>query len=90
MPARHDDEVRTALLGLSDRLRRVNSPFASFVAGCRNHATRTVEAHRYRFAPKFRIISLLYCSKEGIHVYMYDLALFHCLIYDALFVKALS
>ena len=90
MPARHDDEVRTALLGLSDGLRRVNAPFASLIAGCRNHTTRTIEAHRYRFAPKFRIISLLYCCKEGIHIYMYDLALFHCLIYYALFVKALS
>ncbi len=90
MPAGHDDEVRAALLGLSDGLRRVNAILPCLIAGCRNHTTRSVEAHRYRFAPKFRIVSLLYRSKEGIHVDMYNLALFHCLIYYALFIKILS
>ena len=89
MPARHDDEIWTALLGLSNGLRRVNAPFSSFIAGCRNHTTRSVEANRYRFAPKFRIVSLLYSCKEGIHVDMYDLSLFHCLIYYALIIKSL-
>ena len=48
-----------------------------------------VEAYRYRFAPKFRIVSLLYSCKEGIHVDMYDLSLSHCLIYYTLFIKSL-
>ena len=77
MPAGHDDEVRAALLGLSDGLRRVNAILPCLIAGCRNHTTRSVEANRYRFAPKFLIVSLLYRSKEGIHVDMYNLALCH-------------
>lgn len=82
MPAGHDDEVRAALLGLSDGLRRVNAILPCLIAGCRNHTTRSVEANRYRFAPKFLIVSLLYRSKEGIHVDMYDLSLSHsCLIF---------
>ena len=89
MSAGHDNKIWTALLGLSDGLRRVNAPFSSFIAGCRNHTARSVEAHRYRFAPKFRIVSLLYSCKEGIHVDMYDLSLFHCLIYYALIIKSL-
>ena len=77
MSAGYDNEVRATLFGLSDGLCRVNAILPCLIAGCRNHTTWSVEAHRYRFAPKFRIVSLLYCRKEGIHVDMYNLALCH-------------
>ena len=75
--ARHDDEFRATLLGLGDGLRRVNAPFAGLITGSGDYTTGTVEAHRNRFASKLRIVSLLYCRKESIHVNVYDFSLFH-------------
>ena len=55
----------------------MHSIFACLIACRRNHTTRSVEAHRYRFAPKFGIVSLLNRGKEGIHVDVYDFAICH-------------
>ena len=79
MSAGHDNKIWTALLGLNDGLCRMNAPFSSFIAGCRNHTAGTVEAYRYGFAPQFGIVSLFYRCKESIHVDMYNLPFFHCL-----------
>ena len=78
MSAGYDHEVGATPFGLGDGLRRMNATLSCLIAGCGNYTTRTIEAYRYRFAPKFRIVSLLYRSKEGIHVDMYDLSLSHC------------
>ena len=77
MPAGHNDEICAAQLGLGDGLCRMHAPFSCLITGGRNHTTRSIEANRHRFASKFRIVSLLYSCKEGIHVDVYDLALCH-------------
>ena len=90
MAARHDDETRTTLLGLGDGLRRVNAKLPCLIACRGNDTTRPVEAHRYRFASKFGVVSLLYRGKESIHVDVYNLAIHLSIVSFCLQIYAFS
>ena len=75
--ARHDDEVGAEAFCLCDRLCRMYAEATCLIAGCRHHTPWTVEAYRNGFAPKFRIVSLLYCRKEGVHINVNDFSILH-------------
>ena len=72
--ASHHYQLRAESVRSLYRHSGMNSPTACFIARRRHHTTRTVVAHRNRFSAQFRIVSLLYRSKESIHIYMYNLS----------------
>ena len=71
----HHDKLRTAPLGRHHGLGRMHAKSPGLITGRRHHTARTVVAHGDGLSAQFGMVSLLHRSKEGIHVYMYYLAL---------------
>ena len=71
---RYHEQMRAESLGHHYRLSRMNTIPAGFVAGCRDHASLSVEAHGDGYSAPFRMVSLLNGGKVGIHVDMDNLS----------------
>jgi hypothetical protein len=68
----NDDQLRTQALCHLYGLRRMNSIAAGLVAGSRHHAPLGIVTDSYRLTPKLRLVKLLDCSEELVHIHMND------------------